>query len=223
MKRSNMELVIKTSNDFDKLINSGSLCVVDLFATWCGPCRMLAPTIEAIAEKANGKYSVAKVDVDEVEEIAIRYGVNTIPTLLYIKDGPVLCIFYRRHVIHDIKAGKIIVAQHLFAHAHILYGQHAVNKGRYIVEHGQEQNYLQIATRSKAGKNTAQEVSCGGIKPYKGIIYYQQAGRSKQSLRKLEFTQFATAQQHYALVQQMFKSKHLHHLGKKQFILNLSK
>ena len=90
MKRSNMELVIKTSNDFDKLINSGSLCVVDLFATWCGPCRMLAPTIEAIAEKANGKYSVAKVDVDEVEEIAIRYGVNTIPTLLYIKDGVLL-------------------------------------------------------------------------------------------------------------------------------------
>ena len=85
-----MELEIKTSNDFDKLINSGSLCVVDLFATWCGPCRMLAPTIEAIAEKTNGKYSVAKVDVDEVEEIAIRYGVNTIPTLLYIKDGILL-------------------------------------------------------------------------------------------------------------------------------------
>ena len=85
-----METIINSVEKFDKLISGNSLYVVDLFATWCGPCRMLAPVLKNVAEKSDGKYVVAKVDVDEVEEIAIRYGVNTIPTLLYIKDGKLL-------------------------------------------------------------------------------------------------------------------------------------
>lgn len=82
-----MEIKIDSRNSFDELISKEKFCLVDLYATWCGPCRMLAPTIEKIASNSNGRYAVAKVDVDEVEEIAIRYGVNSIPTLLYFKDG----------------------------------------------------------------------------------------------------------------------------------------
>lgn len=85
-----MEIIIKSAKEFDALINGDKLCVVDLFATWCGPCRMLAPTIESVANKSTGNYLVAKVDVDDVEEVAIRYGVNTIPTILYIKNGTLL-------------------------------------------------------------------------------------------------------------------------------------
>ena len=85
-----MEIIIKSAKEFDALISGDKLCVVDLFATWCGPCRMLAPTIESVANKSNGNYLVAKVDVDDVEEVAIRYGVNTIPTILYIKNGMLL-------------------------------------------------------------------------------------------------------------------------------------
>lgn len=85
-----MEIIIKSAKEFDELISGDKLCVVDLFATWCGPCRMLAPTIESVANKSTGNYLVAKVDVDDVEEVAIRYGVNTIPTILYIKNGTLL-------------------------------------------------------------------------------------------------------------------------------------
>ncbi|MBR2479765.1 MAG: thioredoxin [Clostridia bacterium] len=85
-----MEKIIKTVKDYDNLVNCGKLCVIDLFATWCGPCRMLAPIISSIANKSNDSFIVAKVDVDEIEEIAIRYSVNTIPTILYVKDGKLL-------------------------------------------------------------------------------------------------------------------------------------
>ena len=85
-----MTRIIQNVNEFDEVINSGSVCVIDLFATWCGPCRMLAPIIDKISEQSNAKYIVAKVDVDDLEEIAIRYGVNTIPTLLYFKNGELL-------------------------------------------------------------------------------------------------------------------------------------
>lgn len=85
-----MTKIITSENEFNNIINSGNLCVVDLFATWCGPCRMLAPTIDKISEESKGKYIVAKVDVDDLESVAIKYGVNTIPTLLYIKDGKLL-------------------------------------------------------------------------------------------------------------------------------------
>ncbi len=85
-----MALTVKTINEFNEIINNGSVCVVDLFATWCGPCRMLAPIIEKISNEANGRFVIVKVDVDELEDVAISYGVNTIPTLLYFKNGKLL-------------------------------------------------------------------------------------------------------------------------------------
>ncbi len=80
-----MTKIISSVEEFESLILEDKVSVIDLFATWCGPCRMLAPTIDKISE--NGAFNVAKVDVDELESIAIRYRVNTIPTLLYFKKG----------------------------------------------------------------------------------------------------------------------------------------
>ncbi len=72
---------------FDKALASGQLMMVDFWASWCGPCKMLAPTIEALGEQYEGKAIVGKVDVDEEQELAIRYGVMSIPTVVFFKDG----------------------------------------------------------------------------------------------------------------------------------------
>ncbi len=80
-----MTKIISSVEEFDSFISENKVSVIDLFATWCGPCRMLAPTIDKISQ--NDQFNVAKVDVDDLESIAIKYGVNTIPTLLYFKNG----------------------------------------------------------------------------------------------------------------------------------------
>ena len=63
--------------------------VVDFFATWCGPCRMMAPVIEELAEEYDGKVKIGKLDVDENSDIAARYGVMSIPTIILFKDGEI--------------------------------------------------------------------------------------------------------------------------------------
>lgn len=83
-----MALAITDSN-FEELLASGKPMVVDFWATWCGPCRMIAPIIEEIAHDFEGKIKVGKVNVDEQEELAIRYGISSIPTLLLFKNGEV--------------------------------------------------------------------------------------------------------------------------------------
>ena len=70
--------------DFNELKKEG-LVLVDMFATWCGPCKSLAPIIDSVAEELN--LNVVKVDVDEHEDLASEYGVMSIPTLLLFKDG----------------------------------------------------------------------------------------------------------------------------------------
>ena len=77
---------IETTQEFEKEIENG-VTLVDFYATWCGPCRMLAPFIEEIAEEYSQKLKVAKLDVDECGEVASRYGINAIPALLVFKDG----------------------------------------------------------------------------------------------------------------------------------------
>ena len=61
--------------------------LVDFWAEWCGPCRMMAPTIDQVAAEYEGRALVAKVDVDECQNIAVKLGVNSIPTLIIFKDG----------------------------------------------------------------------------------------------------------------------------------------
>ena len=80
-------LVHFSKEGFDKALSEGKLMMVDFWASWCGPCKMLAPVIDDLAEKYAGKAVVGKVNVDEEQELAIRYGVMSIPTVIFFKDG----------------------------------------------------------------------------------------------------------------------------------------
>ncbi len=80
-----------TDASFDnEIINSGKPAMVDFWAVWCGPCRMVGPVVEEIAGEYNGKAVVAKVDVDNNQEVAAKYGIRNIPTILYFKNGEVV-------------------------------------------------------------------------------------------------------------------------------------
>ena len=70
-----------------EVLESSQPVLVDFFATWCGPCRMLAPTVEDIAADYEGKVKVVKADIDEMPEISLEYGIMSIPTLMVFKDG----------------------------------------------------------------------------------------------------------------------------------------
>lgn len=77
-----------TMQSFDELIQSSDKPVLaDFWAPWCGPCRMQLPVLEKIAEKHNGTVEIVKVNVDEEQELALRYNVMSIPTLILFKDG----------------------------------------------------------------------------------------------------------------------------------------
>lgn len=79
-----------TDSNFDtEALQSDIPVIVDFWAAWCGPCRMIAPIIEDLSEEYQGKIKVGKLDVDENQQTAIRYGVRSIPTVLFIKNGEV--------------------------------------------------------------------------------------------------------------------------------------
>ncbi len=80
-----------TDAAFEKVVLKSTLpVVVDFWAPWCGPCRMVAPILDKIAKEQAGKLVVAKVNTDEDPEWAIKYGVQGIPTMLFIKDGKIV-------------------------------------------------------------------------------------------------------------------------------------
>lgn len=77
-----------TSSDFDeKVLKSDKPAVVDFFAEWCGPCQMAAPIIDKLADEFEGKVVIGKLDVDNVRDVAQKYGVMSIPTMIVFKDG----------------------------------------------------------------------------------------------------------------------------------------
>lgn len=84
-----MEVKITTDN-FEGLKNSELPLVVDFWATWCGPCRMIAPIVEELAKEYDGKINVGKCDVEECDELVAEFGIRNIPTLLFFKNGQVV-------------------------------------------------------------------------------------------------------------------------------------
>ena len=78
---------VATNTNFDDLLQDGKLVIVDFWATWCGPCRMLSPLLDEVEEEMADKVTVVKVNVDDADEIAMRYRIMNIPTLLFFKNG----------------------------------------------------------------------------------------------------------------------------------------
>jgi thioredoxin 1 len=80
-----------TDNNFEEMvINSGKPALVDFWAAWCGPCRIVGPVVEELAKEYGEQAVVGKVDVDNNREVAMKYGIRNIPTLLIFKDGEVV-------------------------------------------------------------------------------------------------------------------------------------
>ena len=75
---------------FEQAVNSGKLVMVDFWAAWCGPCRMLSPVIDGLDKRYEGKVVIGKVNVDEEQELAMQFGVISIPTLVVVKNGEVV-------------------------------------------------------------------------------------------------------------------------------------
>ena len=86
-----MAEIILTSDNFESEVIASEIPVlVDFWAPWCGPCKMLGPVISQIAEENEGKVKVGKVNVDEEDELAAQYGIQSIPTVLLFKGGEVV-------------------------------------------------------------------------------------------------------------------------------------
>ena len=78
---------IVNEEEFNEVLKENKLVLVDFFATWCGPCRMLSPILEEIKEENNGKFEIVKVDVDESEKLARKFGIMSVPTMIIFQDG----------------------------------------------------------------------------------------------------------------------------------------
>ena len=99
------EIILNQENFKEEVLNSSTPVLVDFWATWCGPCRMIAPVIEEIAKE--GKIKVGKVNVDENMSLATEYGIEVIPTLIFFKDGK--AVKKTTGVLEKVEIERIIV------------------------------------------------------------------------------------------------------------------
>jgi thioredoxin 1 len=76
-----------TDKNFEQLVNAGKPMVLDFWAEWCGPCRMVGPVIDGLAEEYAGRVTIGKIDVDSNDEVVSQFGIRNIPTVLFFKDG----------------------------------------------------------------------------------------------------------------------------------------
>lgn len=76
-----------TDANFEELLSSNKVVVADFWATWCGPCKAMGPFIEALAEEYEGKALIGKVDVEENNDLAEKYAIRSVPTIIFFKDG----------------------------------------------------------------------------------------------------------------------------------------
>jgi thioredoxin 1 len=81
---------IDLTNDNFEATTSTGVAMVDFWAPWCGPCRMIAPVIEELAEEFEGKAAICKVNTDEQQELSTKFGVRSIPTIVFMKDGEIV-------------------------------------------------------------------------------------------------------------------------------------
>lgn len=82
-----MELKLSSENFQEEVLNSNLPVLVDFYADWCGPCKMMAPIVEKVAEELEGKAKVGKVNVDQNQDLAIKYNIMSIPTIIIFKNG----------------------------------------------------------------------------------------------------------------------------------------
>jgi thioredoxin 1 len=78
-----------TESNFDELLQSNTVVVADFWAEWCGPCRMITPIIEELSSSYEGKALIGKVNVDDQNELATKFGIRNIPTVLFFKNGEI--------------------------------------------------------------------------------------------------------------------------------------
>lgn len=79
-----------TDANFNQLVSEGKPLVIDFWAEWCGPCRMIGPLIEELATEYDGKVTIGKLDVDNNDDVVSKFGIRNIPTVLFIKNGEVV-------------------------------------------------------------------------------------------------------------------------------------
>jgi len=82
--------IVLTNENYDQIINSPAPAVIDFWAEWCGPCRAIAPAIDALAVEYESRVNICKCNVDHNDSISLKYGIRSIPTLIFVKNGQVI-------------------------------------------------------------------------------------------------------------------------------------
>ena len=82
-----MELEFVNNENFEEVVNNNSVVLIDFFATWCGPCKMLSPVLEQVNEEIGSEVKIAKLDIDSSLELAKKFNVMSVPTMILFKDG----------------------------------------------------------------------------------------------------------------------------------------